>query len=47
MVFVSADSAVTATTKDDSTVGGDNTDVNLDDLFGDLFGNSGSGVTST
>jgi hypothetical protein len=33
MVFVSADSAVTATTDDSTNVGGDDSDINLDDLF--------------
>jgi hypothetical protein len=47
MVFVSADSAVTATTDDSTNVGGDDSDINLDDLFWDLFGDTGSGVTST
>lgn len=49
-VFVSADSAVTSTT-DDSSAKGDDTDVNLDDLFGDLFNGDGTkastGSTST
>lgn len=48
-VFVSADSAVTSTT--DDTAEGDDTDVNLDDLFGDLFNgdgtNASTGSTST
>jgi hypothetical protein len=48
MVFVTADSAVTSTTDDSTNVGGDDSDINLDDLFGDLFGDgTGSGVTNT
>lgn len=50
MVFVSADSAVTSTT--DGSADSDDSDVNLDDLLGDLFGEDGtdataSGTTST
>lgn len=44
MVFVSADSAVTSTTSDETTT--DDSDVNLDDLFGDLFDEDGTDATT-